>query len=445
MSNLYTLNIYIKGSEKKQLILNKYQMDVFAFDLGQRITLRVGFDELNVEVVEVSDDSQNNNLYLSKSAFSDLTHYHGGPLWLAFLSKDKVILGPTLGLTVYKRTLKRIGEVQRIEKQAKLALEKGILLYCFSLRSVDWASNRVYAHYLCPRKNKWKSKQIPVPQVIYDRGSNPSSKNVEGYINRGKVDNIQWINTTRTFNKWDTYQAIKKFEETAEFMPNTELLTLTNLKKFMRKYETCYIKHNYSYFGRKVFRIETSGRWYLLKTGGSVIKSWKFTSLKALYSFLHKNIGRDLIIQQQIYLAKRGEAPFDMRILVQKNSIGKWTVSGVNFRIAKPGAIVTNFAAGSKDIFIRPGDSLIHPKLSWENLEEFTFKAAHAMENHMGSLGEIGFDVALDREGKLWVIEANSRPNYAAYREAPEDVYKQILGLPLDYAKYLVKMRYDGQ
>ncbi len=435
---LFTLAVLPHGSKHK-IFLNNDQLKMFGLTPGQNLTLQVGVSETQVKVAKQKIHSSPTSLYISREVFDDFPYYQGEPLRPVILSNRKFVLGPSIGLTVSRYSWKNIDKSNAIKKRALLALKKGVLFYCFCLNKVDWKNNLVEAYCLNPCNYQWVKKTLPVPQVIHDRGTKPGPKTVRVYSSRGNVQNIQWINTTRTFGKWETIQALRSVNKTTEYFPKTALLTLSKLTKFLKKYKYCFIKSNYGRGGRQVFRIEKRAKYYLCKTGGSVVKSWKFTDLKKVCTFFHKTPGKNLILQQGIILARIGDSPFDMRILVQKNANCNWTISALNFRIARPGAIVTNFAAGSSDVFISPGEDLIHPGLSWNTLEHFVLEAVNAMETYFGSLGEIGLDVGLDRNGKLWLFEANSRPSSIAYKKASIEARNQIFGLPLEYASSLVR------
>ena len=126
-----------------------------------------------------------------------------------------------------------------------------------------------------------------------------------------------------------------------------------------------------------------------------------------------------------------------------KNINGQWHLTAVS-TVAKPQAIVTNVAQGAKEVVLTPPDKL--PWLSWEKLWEYSLKSLASLERKFGPLGEVGLDIALDMEGRLWLLEANSHPSSKGYLEAaPKEVCNQIFGLPLDYAKYLVHNKYKSQ
>jgi hypothetical protein len=441
----FTLKDLNQKSYKKKLFLNDYQQQLFNMTDGSIITLQVGVTKIIVEVATQTIHSSRTTLYFSTEAFSELLFYQGESLRVAYLSGKKLYLGPSLGITLPKNLgRKYINNNAALKKRAVLALEKGMFFYCFHLNRTDWNNNLVKAYRYNSTNNVWEKKMIPVPQVIDDRGSYPGPKTVKSYTSLGKVYPIQWINTTRTFGKWETYQALMFFEETTKYVPETSPLTLLKIEQFLQKYKYVYIKHNYGRNGTKVFRIEKTGNYYLCKKGGSVVKSWCFTMLEHLYSFIVSTLGDNVIIQQGITLATIDDSPFDMRILVQKNTYSEWDISALNFRIAAPGAIVTNFAAGARDVCLSPGEALLHARLSWESLRAFILRTVYAMETYFGNLGEIGLDVGLDKDGNLWLIEANSRPSSIAYREVTTEASNRIFGLPLEHACSLVKQLYNN-
>ena len=79
--------------------------------------MKLGFNRLPVEIAEQDDDSALTTLYLSGAAFAKLDHYHGEPLWLAFLSDNKMVLGPTVGITVSAGSWEKIDKIYALRKE----------------------------------------------------------------------------------------------------------------------------------------------------------------------------------------------------------------------------------------------------------------------------------------------------------------------------------------
>ncbi|ACB85152.1 YheC/YheD family protein [Natranaerobius thermophilus] len=446
---LYRLEIMGQKSTEKILYLNNFQLDSFGLNDGQKLFLKIGFTSQKVKVSKQNIDSDNTKLYLSPEAYNGLWHYKGESMSLTFSSNSKLIFGPTIGITVSWNTWRKIDKIYAIKKRAILALEKGLFFYCFHYNKIDLENNLVKAYILNPKTYQWKKKYLPYPQVLYHRSTFPFKKdfedtNSDNVYNRIWLNqNIEKINNTIYFDKWNVYKALAKSEDAVEFQPPSQLLTKSTLKQFIDRYSRCYVKNIYGRGGRQVLKVEKSKSDFICSTGGKKIRNWRFTNLENLYEFLQDQLGKDLIIQKGISLARLNDNPFDIRVLVQKNIEGNWVISALSFRVADKNAVITNCAAGAKEICVPPGENPLGSGLSLKSLENFTNKTLSALEKYYGPLGELGLDIGLDTNGKIWLIEANSQPSSRGYREAAsKEVLRDIFGLPLDYAKYLIKKQY---
>ncbi|NLM45980.1 MAG: YheC/YheD family protein [Firmicutes bacterium] len=229
-------------------------------------------------------------------------------------------------------------------------------------------------------------------------------------------------------------------------MPETAELTSEALAFFLDKYPFCYLKSNYGSYGAEVVRVEKTKAGYVCRAGGCRIKEWSFDDLASLYAFAGSYLGANAIVQQGIKLATINGRIFDLRILVLKDHSGCWQVPAISFRIARPGAVVTNVMSGADEILVGPQDPLPYQGVSWASLVAFAGNVALALEACFGLHGEIGLDVGIDKQGRLWVIEANSKPNTAGYEQlAPAEVSSLVYSLPLEYAKFLAQRMYALQ
>lgn len=433
---LYSVRFFPREIEGKKLFLNSDQLINLNLKIGQDITFVIGFTKLLMEVAEQDFDNSPTTIYLSRNCYFELNYFQGEPLCLTFFSSETIVLGLTLAMTLPSKTFGKIKRYPAIKERALLASEKGIFFYCISPTSFDLEKELVEGYILDSRSSRWLKRQLPLPQVFYTRSFFP----------RSYFPNKLWINDVPHFDKWSNYQALISSPETASFQPETSLLTLNTLSKFLLGYNFSYIKNIYGRCGRQVVRVEKRNQHFTCKAGGKKIKREHFQNLSELYTYLQNTLGKELIIQQGILLKRLNNRPFDMRILVQKNIVGHWNITAVSLRIAQPHSIVTNVALGAKEVVLTPKDKLPFSELSWEKLKEFSLKSLNVLEENLGSLGEVGLDVALDINGRLWLLEANSQPSSRGYLEATNsEVCKQIFGLPLDYAKYLAYKKYKSQ
>lgn len=446
----YVLKELSDHSDESCIYFNDQQLKAFKIYPGKKLFLKVGPSKFPVEVKKQTFDSTSTAIYLSHKAFEDLTHYHGESLCLVFVSTTDIVFGPMVGMSVSDNTIARISELFEMQKLAQLALEKGVFFYCFRLDCIDWENQRVEAFYFNPQSKAWESKPLPFPEVLYDMATYPfdlEKRQIAKEANKllRLIPDLQPINAVRYFGKWETYEAITFFDQGKICVPFTEQLSPLTLKNFLSLNEPCYIKSNYGSAGKEVFRVEKEDNQLICSTGGKNVEKWSFDEEVSLYSFLQEELGDNCIIQKGVKLSKIKDRIFDMRVLAQKNIYGEWIISTINFRIASEGAVVTNYAAGAQEIIVAPEDELLHPLLSWKRIRDFSHDMLLALEATFGTLGEVGLDVALDEEGKLWLLEANSKPNTIGYNEVTtEEVLSQVHGLPLDYAKYRIIRMYNN-
>lgn len=440
LQTLYNIKTYPHCSSlHKALFLNQLQIALFDFSIDQTITLEIGVNRFLVSIQLQNFDISTSTIYCSKSMLDDLPYEINHSLNLIFVSNSRLVLGSVFGLAISKKSWENIENQPSIQKKALLAQTKGIIFCCLYLPAINLSNYLVPAYFFNSSISKWVVKEVPLPHIVHYRGRYPNASIHKISKNLEKKTHFQWLNSVMAFGKWETYQAMQSYNGTAHYMPYTLLFNRINLEHMLKEYNFCYIKNNRGRCGKGIFRIEHRCENYICKTGGSEINTWHFSTFQALSTFLEEIFAKKSIIQQEISLETIDNCPFDMRVLMQKDEYAKWTLSALNFRIANTGAIVTNFSAGARDAMIIPKQPLLHPNISWETITHFATHSVAALESYFGPLGEIGLDIALDKNGRLWLIEANSRPSTIAYRNASTEVMNKILGLPLDYSVTLMK------
>lgn len=430
-----------KVSVDNVLLLDRTLFNCLCLSANEEILISIGRINFKVKV-NISEIKYPSTILLSKNIFSKVPFPFHGPLKVICEDSHRIILGPSVGIITSSKTISNIQKSKVLKKRALLAMERGILLFIFTLKDIDWINNKVKSLIYNLEADKWVTCTVPIPHVIYNRGGMPKGKRSELYLEKSNLYNIQWINIQKNMGKWETYQALQKVKSIAPHLPETSLLNKGVLKKYIAKYKQCFIKSNYGSNGTKVFRLERIEEGYISKTGGSRRKSKKFLHLDSIFSYFNSNFskpGNNLIVQQGITLGRIKNCPFDMRLLIQKDQNNNWCFTALNFRIGSPKAIVTNFSQGASDVLTFPGDKLLHSKLEWKSLRSLATKVALSLEEKFGMLGELGLDFALDNEGKLWILEINFSPSSAAYRNADEKMSNIIYGNPLDYSIFLIK------
>jgi hypothetical protein len=128
-------------------------------------------------------------------------------------------------------------------------------------------------------------------------------------------------------------------------------------------------------------------------------------------SFLSKSY----LVQKKISLAKIDQCPFDIRVVVQRKSDEPWTLTGRLAKKANHGYMITNFRSGSTILPLEEAITLseIHKldeTILIKNIENVALEAANLLAHDYANLNIIGFDMCLDIQGHIWIIECNFNP-----------------------------------
>ncbi len=125
-------------------------------------------------------------------------------------------------------------------------------------------------------------------------------------------------------------------------------------------------------------------------------------------------------------------------MVVQKNGIGKWDVSGGCSRQSLANYYLTNSPRRviSVDKLIAE-DNLVSEELI-EQIKNISLQTAVRIEKGLGHMGELSVDFGVDSQGKLWIIEANGKPQKILIDRLKDDELSARIYLrPLEYAFYL--------
>lgn len=194
-------------------------------------------------------------------------------------------------------------------------------------------------------------------------------------------------------------------------VPQTVWFDQLNLNNMLDRYSTIYIKPDTGRQGQKVIRIKR------IKEALCEISSSKvniIVPLSRLSAELETLMsGKKYIIQQGVDLATYKNCPFDIRMVMQK-PYTTWELTLTSARVAPAeDAVVTNISMGAKDF---PLHEILHKndqKIDSLAMIKKLVDLAHQVCSILGtkfSLRIIGLDMAVDKKGKVWFIEANTKP-----------------------------------
>lgn len=268
----------------------------------------------------------------------------------------------------------------------------------------------------------WIPSELPIPDVIYNRIHSRRLEQTKQFKNfRKKLNQLNIpIFNDRFLSKWEVYEQLNQEVYPRSFIPETRIYSEESLHEFAEKYETIFIKPVHGSQGRNIFKLlKADDNQYTYQTSFRTNTKQvlnKF-SIEEIYQQIQPVINNKLyIIQQGIPLVTFENCAMDFRVLCHKNQFNLWEVTSIVARISAEEEFVSNIARGGKTL--KPLNALstcMNKRKSLEvltRMKELSIETASIISKHSpGITGELGIDIGVEQDGKLWLIEVNSKPS----------------------------------
>ncbi|MED1781287.1 YheC/YheD family protein [Brevibacillus fortis] len=151
------------------------------------------------------------------------------------------------------------------------------------------------------------------------------------------------------------------------------------------------------------------------------------------YRYLRSKITTPYLIQRGISLARVNGSLFDVRVMVQRRPGSPWVVTGMLAKVAGLGYIITNVKRSKGRVLpIRTAiqRSSIRGASSSTiiaRLRRIALLAANRLARYYTSQKVFGLDMGIDASGRVWIIEANLRPDITLFLKlADKSMYNTI-------------------
>jgi hypothetical protein len=227
------------------------------------------------------------------------------------------------------------------------------------------------------------------------------------------------------------------------YIPKTKLVRQSqDVLNMLQTHKTVYVKPTGGYGGQGVTRIDLvkngSYRVKMDRIAGKLIHLNRSMTESEVRSLIKRKSSVAHIVQQGLNLIEVDGGKVDFRVVVQRVKNGKWELTGIVPKIAKPGGVVTNLVAGGHKTSVawlldwgkRKG-----VQIPIQALEEAAIEIANVWSKRLPTLGIIGFDMGIDRNGQVWMIELNPKP---ARSLLSLEMRKKAFQAVAEHAYYLV-------
>lgn len=421
-----------------------YTSNKMANQLKTQKTLQFGQKEISIEVKALPSIPENSGDDFDSPEIIQLTQEVIDELLIQTsctyqirISETAIKIGPVIGFLLgdqhyyyHHRRLKELTDAMGIYEKV------GGLFVSFRYYSIDWNEKCIFGQYFNFINKRWEYGKLPLPSVVFRRGFHKRNNFVNEYKDKW---NWKIFNEIR-LDKWEMYSKLKDNEHLNSFLPETSLLTLSHLSQFLIKYSKVILKPKKLSRGRGIS--------VLTRNPDGTIKIHDFRHFNdftipesELPEYLKKGkyLTNEYIIQPFLSLAKINNAPWDIRVVMQKNGQNQWICNGIECRLAPAGKIITNISGGGRALYLKEAVELAFGKeANYELIEKDIHSISMEFCKMMDSTGyhfaEFGLDIALDQQKHYWFIEANVRPTFKGFKHLNEKIYQQICFEPILYS-----------
>jgi hypothetical protein len=301
------------------------------------------------------------------------------------------------------------------------------------------------------KDGSWQDTISPPPDIVYNRYFYESSNKRKeastalAFLHRS----LPWSRGLP--DKWGVYEILKRDRRAAKLLPETLLYSGTrNLSTMLAEREYgVFLKPKSGSHGKRtihaILQNRNSGGGLKLRgrDGENTPFQYVFRSQDEGLDWIHEFIGsRRYIIQPYLHLSNHEGQPFDVRVLMQKNGRGSWTLTGMAVRLGNRGSLTSNLHGGGTAVSLLPFLLAEYGQSGKDIMHELASEAAYLppiLEAACGRLGELGLDFGIDSSGRIHLLEANSKPGRTVFRlTGDRRAAKLAAENPLSYARYLL-------
>ncbi|MCU6712426.1 YheC/YheD family protein [Paenibacillus sp. J5C_2022] len=327
---------------------------------------------------------------------------------------------------------------------------EGVEVFAFSAADFDAAAGRLYGY--CLEKDRWIRREVPCPDVIYDRRFFASRRD------RARSDEVlsrlTELKPHRLLNgklpsKLTVYNALSGDPVLQPLLPPTASYSAwKQLAAAAERYSRgIVLKPAAGMQGRGIMHVRRdplTSDWVVRgRSKGNQPFVRRFRSSNELLPWITAFTKQSaFLLQPYLQLTGCNGKPYDVRSLMQKDAGGRWRCTGTSAREGDARSVTSNLHGGG---CVRPALEALTANLGRSTAERLLSRihtisgqAATQLERNFGRFGELAFDFGIEPNGKLWLLEANAKPGRDCWRRANNPELHQLsIDRLLQYARYL--------
>lgn len=410
--------VYVSGALMKNLNLS-----------GKKsVQLRLGGERMPAMLKPINKSGK--HLYLPTSVRKKMKVPSSGSVFLRSLQEGEVQIGPLIGVLSDGPTSSAqnpFGSRTDFIKQLLRAGNKKSYIFAFTPRDIHFENDTVNGYFL-NEAGRFIRKTVPLPDVVYNRlpsrraETSNSINQLREKLARRRIPFFNWS----FFNKSDIYRLLENDNTVNRYVPESIMNPAPEqIKEMLERHSIVYYKPNSGSLGKGIYRlsyIPKSGYYarYRNKDRNALLRFKSFQSLMRTLQTRHGGQLRGYVAQQGIRLIEIDSCPIDFRFHMHKNGKNQWVVVGIGAKKSGKGSVTTHLKNGGSLLTPEQALSRTFGARSDEvlrNAKAVAIRLAEAIElHHQHLIGEIGFDLGIDQDEKVWMFEANAKPGRSIFK-----------------------------
>ena len=291
----------------------------------------------------------------------------------------------------------------------------------------------------------WKRQNFSWPHVVYNRIPDRSAEERSSY--RVLLETFR-EHGSKVFNerfivKDELYRGLQS-GTMKDWLPDTRPYSKQTLADMLSEYRQVFLKPARSSQGKGVCQVNLlqdeicQVKGLLLRPNGNLLRISRLATVNQIDRLFQSFGAAGYVCQQAVKLPVWRRQKFDFRVLVQKNARGRWSLTGWGARRNSVHRVTTHVPRGGK--IGDPSRLLrnVFGRSQAEYLERYLRseigRLAAAVEVAVGmNMGEMSMDLAVDQNGRCWILEANSKP----MKFDEPNIYRKSCRTLIDYSLFL--------
>lgn len=342
-------------------------------------------------------------------------------------------------------TIGMLGKKKKATKlklaMASIAKLKDIQFYFFTPSDVDYDNKKISGKFY--NGDKWEEKQFNYPDYIFDRMLFRGRKKYKKLYD--EFSHIAFNNERKkggSISKTYMYEIIANSKEFKSYLiPYIEVKNTEDVRRQLKKYGKIVCKADGGSLGLNVYFIEKKNEKYELKIHKNI---YEYTEDK-FTDFINENFvdsEETFVVQPYIQSKTNDGNPFDLRAHLMKDGNGKWSIVKIYPRIGARNSIISNLHLGGSTCdlktFLTRHITVKDDKQFKKDVSTFTLEFANFIEQKLDyHFSELGLDIAVDENNKLWLFEVNMN------RINVENLTFEAANHAISYGKYVVKNSFN--